>query len=48
MIDITQRLSRALGQAAIVLVLVGCGGGGGGGGGGVPRQNPRLLHQIRP
>ena len=31
MIDITQRLSRALGQAAIVLVLVGCGGGGGGG-----------------
>ncbi|MDC3123205.1 S8 family serine peptidase [Gammaproteobacteria bacterium] len=33
MIDITQRLSRALGQAAIVLVLVGCGGGGGGGGG---------------
>ena len=33
MIDITQRLSRALGQAAFVLVLVGCGGGGGGGGG---------------
>lgn len=32
MIDTTQRLRRALGQATIVLVLVGCGGGGDGGG----------------
>ena len=40
MIDITQRLSRALGQAAFVLVLVGCGGGGGGGTSTTPTVTP--------
>ena len=40
MIDITQRFSRALGQAAFVLVLVGCGGGGGGGTSTTPTVTP--------